>query len=56
MINNDGRIKISDFGIARVDSSTLTRVGDLVGTPSYMSPEQFRGEETDGKPICIRSG
>jgi serine/threonine-protein kinase len=47
MINNDGRIKINDFGIARVDSSTLTRVGDLVGTPSFMSPEQFRGEEID---------
>jgi serine/threonine-protein kinase len=48
MINNDGRVKINDFGIARIDSTTLTRVGDLVGTPSFMSPEQFRGESVDG--------
>ncbi|MBI4807634.1 MAG: protein kinase [Nitrosomonadales bacterium] len=47
MINNDGRVKINDFGIARIDSTTLTRVGDLVGTPSFMSPEQFRGETID---------
>ena len=48
MINNDGRVKINDFGIARIDSTTLTRVGDLVGTPSFMSPEQFKGEHVDG--------
>jgi response regulator RpfG family c-di-GMP phosphodiesterase/tRNA A-37 threonylcarbamoyl transferase component Bud32 len=56
LINDDGRIKISDFGIAHLDSSSLTQVGEIMGSPGYMSPEQFTGDEPDARTDIYATG
>lgn len=49
LVTDEGRIKLTDFGIARLDTSKLTNVGEVMGSPGYMSPEQFLGTEVDAR-------
>ncbi len=56
MLTDDGQTKIADFGIARVESSSITQAGTLLGTPAYMSPEQFMGQVVDARTDIYSSG
>ncbi len=53
----DGQVKVTDFGIARLElSGSLTQVGMAVGTPGYMAPEQFSGQELDRRADLYAAG
>jgi eukaryotic-like serine/threonine-protein kinase len=55
-ILENGRMKIMDFGIARLGSSALTSTGAVMGTPYYMSPEQIQGKKVDRRADIFSCG
>ena len=57
MVTNDvGQAKIADFGIARIEASSMTQAGTVMGTPAYMSPEQFMGQVVDQRTDIYSCG
>jgi serine/threonine-protein kinase len=56
MVLSSGEVKVADFGIARIDTSEFTIVGDLLGTPAYMAPEQFAGAAVDKRTDLFAAG
>jgi serine/threonine protein kinase len=56
ILTRNGTPKITDFGIARIDSSNLTVDGQFLGTPNFMSPEQVTGDVVDGRSDIFSLG
>ena len=56
IVTAEGRVKITDFGIAKVDISQITLPGVMLGTPAYMAPEQLLGGKVDGRSDLFSLG
>ena len=56
ILTSGGTLKVADFGIARIDTTTLTMTGMVMGTPSYMSPEQCQGRDSDHRSDLFSAG
>jgi tRNA A-37 threonylcarbamoyl transferase component Bud32 len=55
-IQQDGSVKIMDFGVARLTTASMTGTGNIVGTADYMSPEQVKGAKVDGRSDVFSVG
>jgi eukaryotic-like serine/threonine-protein kinase len=56
LITGAGQIKVTDFGIARVESSMLTQVGAIMGTPGFIAPEMYLGDTFDHRVDLFATG
>ena len=56
IVTSSGRLKVADFGIARIENSQLTQVGLLMGTPGYMAPEQYMDTDVDHRVDIFAAG
>jgi eukaryotic-like serine/threonine-protein kinase len=56
IVTNAGQLKVTDFGIARIESVVLTQITSTIGTPGYMAPEQYIGEGVDHRIDVFAAG
>ncbi|MCK4572954.1 MAG: serine/threonine protein kinase, partial [candidate division Zixibacteria bacterium] len=56
MVMEDYTVKVMDYGIARVDSNSMTKTGIAMGTPNYISPEQLKGQKVDQRSDLFSLG
>nr|WP_316643614.1 serine/threonine-protein kinase [uncultured Roseateles sp.] len=56
LLTASGQVKLTDFGIARIEHQGLTQVASMIGTPGFMAPEQYVGEGIDHRADLFAAG